>query len=131
LYHGLWTLMGLPMFLLFVGPLFAVLVVAVKANRTDEVATLGGCLIIVTVAAQAFCYFFANNNETPRLWIPFLVVLTVALAMRRDLFRRDTLPHRRLCLLLIALQISLTALHWSMMDVRETEYRLTTGRYWN
>ena len=71
--------------------------------------------------------FFANNNETPRLWIPFLALLPVGLAMGRDLFRRGSDRHRRICLVLIALQIGVSVLHWSMMDVRESEFRLLPG----
>ena len=126
-----WTLIGLPMFLLFVGPLFWVQLTALRRDAFDSSASLGGCLFMCTIAVMTYTYFFANNSETPRLWMPFIPLLLVGMALRRSAFRGDTPDHRSLCLLLIVLQFTVTALHFSMMDVRESEWRLDTARMWS
>ncbi len=143
LINGYWTLVGLPMFLLFAGPMFWYLLTALRPGRGEQrpslpcpataqwaqsaQSALSRSLVVSSVIVMTFTYFSANNNETPRLWIPFLALLPVALALRRDVFRTDAPAHRRVCLTLIALQISVSVLHWSMMDVRESEDRLQPG----
>jgi hypothetical protein len=126
---------------------------------------LGVRLLICTLAVMAYTYVFANNNETPRLWMPFIPLLLVGMTLRSGVLRAtggdrssndeggggvarsggaslrgsaaDDQPVAapwglRVCLLVIALQVVVTALHWSMMDVREAEYRMfTTGRMWD
>jgi len=127
LINGVWTLVGVPMFLLFAGPMFWCLLTALRPGRIDASAALGRCLTVSATVVMTYSYFFANNNETPRLWIPFLAFVPVVMAMRRDVFRRDSPGHRRICLMLLALQIVVSVLHWSLMDVRESEYRLLPG----
>jgi hypothetical protein len=126
-----WTLVGLPLFLLFVGPMPWAQLIAVRTDRADRWTLLAGRILICTIAVMTYAYFFANNNETPRLWIPFIPLLVIPLALRRSLFRDDTRSARRACAVLIALQLTVTVLHWSLMDVRESEYRIfTTQRMW-
>ena len=126
------TLIGLPMFLLFVGPMLWAQLIAARRDVADIWAKLAGIMLACTIAVMTYAYFFANNNETPRLWIPFIPLLIVPLAMRRSLFRGDTRNARRACAVLIALQLTVTVLHWSLMDVRESEYRIfTTQRMWD
>lgn len=164
--HGWWTILGLPLFMLFAGPALWILLgagrwasrpgaasgradssdrwaripaaaspgVPSEAALRERAASWSGKLLWVSAAAMAYCYFFANNSETPRLWMPFLALLTWALAQRRDWLRAGaagSVSTSRLCLLLLALQIGGSILHWTMMDVRESEMRLTTGRYLN
>lgn len=125
-----WTLVGLPMFLLFVGPLTWAMM-AFPRDVQDEGSRVGLALLAFTAAAMTYSYFFANNSETPRLWIPFIPLLLLALSLRRSGFRNDGPAERRLHVLLIALQIAFTAAHWSIMDARESEWRLETGRMWD
>ncbi|MCH7840128.1 MAG: hypothetical protein IID38_07830, partial [Planctomycetes bacterium] len=125
--NGYWTMVGLPMFILFAGPMMWCLVTVLRRDRHDSTSSLGRSLVFSSAMVMTFSYFFANNNETPRLWIPFLALLPVGLAMGRDLFRRGSDQHRRICLVMIALQIGVSVLHWSMMDVRESEFRLLPG----
>lgn len=125
-----WTLVGLPMFLLFVGAQFWGMV-AVPPDADDAGARLGLALLAVTAGVMAYTYFFANNSETPRLWIPFILPLLLGLALRRSYFRQDHMAARRLHILLIALHLAITLAHWSTFDARESEWRLHTGRMWN
>lgn len=127
-----WTFVGLPLFLLFVGPLFWIQWTAIRADRHDAEAQLGGCVLLLTTALMTYAYFFANNNETPRLWIPLIPFLLLGMALRRTSFRKPARNGRTVLLLIVALQVTVTLLHWSLMDVRESEYRLfTTGRMWD
>lgn len=126
-----WTLVGLPLFLLFVGPLFYAMVGGMRRDVRDDVSSLGGRLLICTVCVLVFTYFFGNNNETPRLWIPFIPLLLLSLSLSRSTFRTDSPRTKAVLLLLMGLQVGVTLIHWSLMDVRETEYRLSTGRMWD
>ncbi|HNQ24685.1 MAG TPA: hypothetical protein PKK06_16510 [Phycisphaerae bacterium] len=166
-----WTLVGLPMFLLFVGPLFWVQLTVLRRGtrgvclgRTGsgsggdetqrvlgghgagqwplpngrgsdrgrgEAGALGGRLLVVAVGVMVYSYFFANNSETPRLWMAFIPVLLLGLALRRPVLLGDGAAARRLCVVLLALQLTVTVGHWSLMDVRETEWRLSTQRMWD
>jgi len=138
LINGVWTLVGLPLFLLFAGPMLWGMVLAVRPQRSlpggggpvdagDDAARLGRALLTCTAAVMVYTYFFANNNETPRLWIPFLAMLIISMSLTRDAFRTDAARHRRVLVVLIAAQIVVSALQWSMMDVREAEYRILPG----
>lgn len=126
-----WTLVGLPMFLLFVGPLFWSQVLALRVNRVERPARLGAWLLGVTVLVLVYTYFGANNSETPRLWMAFIPLLLLPLGLRRTAFTNDSPVHRRLCILLLALQLVITVAHWSLMDVRESEHRISTNRMWD
>jgi len=125
-----WTLIGMPLFLLFVGPLFWAQLIAVKTDGASKSNSLGKWVLVCTFLVLTYAYFFANNNETPRLWMPFIPLLVWAMALRRPLLQGDSPRHVRIAVLLIALQLGGTLAHWSMMDVRESEYRLSTGRMW-
>ncbi len=125
------TLLGLPMFLLFVGPMFWAQL-ALSDNKSHHPANrIAGRLLLCTVAVMTFSYFFANNNETPRLWIPFIPLLLIPLAARRRAFAHDSASYHRLLVFLVAAQLVGTTLHWSLMDVRESEHRMITGRLWD
>jgi len=126
-----WTLVGLPLFLLFIGPAIFGMVVGMRRDVDDQASRFAGRLLVCTLVVLAITYFLGNNNETPRLWIPFIPLLLVSLAMGRGGFRFDSPRNRVILLMLVALQVGVTLLNWSLMDVRETEYRLSTGRMWN
>jgi hypothetical protein len=126
-----WTLVGFPLFLLFVGPMFFAAAAGMRRDVHDRPSQLGGRLLLCTVGVLLFTYFFGNNNETPRLWIPFIPLLLLSLSLRRSTFRTDSPRARLTLLLLIGLQVGVTLVHWAVLDVRETEYRLSTGRMWD
>lgn len=144
-----WTLIGLPMFLLFVGPYLWAMIAPFPAAERAQVQSngpgqtglcklqpsnrrrLANIMLLTCIAVMIFTYFYGNNNETPRLWIPFIPMLLLAITLRRDLLCTRTPTARRICALLIVLQLLGTLAHWSLMDVRESEYRLSTGRMWD
>lgn len=126
-----WALVGLPLFLLFVGPGFWVQAVAVRRDVRDGPAVLGGAVLASTILAMTYSYFFANNSETPRLWVPFIPLLQLGMSLRRSPFRRDDPQSRKFCIKLLALQLVVTWAQWALMDVRESEWRLTSGRMWD
>lgn len=126
-----WTLVGLPMFLLFVGPLLWAQALACRGRADDETGLLGRNILLGTLAVMAYTYLFANNSETPRLWIPFVPLLLFGMAMRGPLFREDSPGARRALILLIGLQFGVTIAQWTLMDMRETEWRLITERMWD
>ena len=125
------TLVGLPLFLLFVGPMFWMILVAMRSNMGDAAAALGGRMLWCAAVVMTYSYFFANNSETPRLWIPFIPLLLVGMGLRRSALRGERGISLTLWTVFVALQIGVTLAHWSLMDVRESEYRLSTGRMWD
>ncbi|MCG3130077.1 MAG: hypothetical protein FLDDKLPJ_00825 [Phycisphaerae bacterium] len=160
--EGGYTFVGFPVFLLFAGPTFWVLaatamrvmtadrgrrcVAGASTEMSDVAAAAGRWIMLAAAPCLMYCYFFANNNEIARLWMPFLTLLTVSLSMMlRDrlgspnetdvaTLRSADAPSDRsvrpVLLLLLALQLGVTLMHWSLMDAREAEWRLSTGVNW-
>ncbi len=125
-------LWGIALYTLFVGPGLWAIGLALRGVKKSSEANLGVRLLIVTVAVMAYTYFTANNNETPRLWIPFTPVLLLAISLRRSILFESNARNRQLCLALILLQLTCTLASWSLLDVRESEYRLfVTQRMWD
>ena len=132
-----WTFVGAGLFLLFIGSM-AWALLALHRKPDTEAARFGLRLLIVTFAVMLYSYFFGNNSETPRLWIPFIPLLIWGLSIRRGSCVKPEpadpsarAVNRRIALLLLALQLLVTLAHWSLLDVRESEYRLVTGRMWD
>ena len=73
--------------------------------------------------------------ELPRLWVAFLPPLVLGLSIDRPLLRgSEKAAHPRLALALVMIvftQIAFTAMHWTLFDVRETEYRLISERFYH
>lgn len=136
----LWQLVGVPLFLLFAGPALWTAALAAVVRRpehpnaadpapdpADGAARFGAWLLLATGVVLGLTAPF-TNAETPRLWIPFtpLLLLGALLVARARAPRR--LVDARYLALLVALQVGASAAHWSLMDMREAEMRLTTGR---
>ena len=119
-----WQALGLPLFLLFVGPaLWSVGLWLLRRRLRDGDARFGLCLIAGAAGIMLATIGF-TNVETPRLWIPFAPLLLLGAALQLPLFRR---PGERAAVLLAALvfvQIGVAAVQWSLMDMREAETRL-------
>ena len=83
----------------------------------------------------SFVFYFVVGvtYELPRLWVAFLPTLVLGLAIDSPLLRgRGRHPRVAWALVLIVLvQMSFTAFHWTLFDAREAEYRLVSKRFFN
>jgi hypothetical protein len=128
--RAIWYAIGLPMFLLFLAPGFWTLL-GLRVSRPR--VGFGTLLTICTALTLLIIYApLGVTYELPRLWIAFLSPLTLGLAIDRPLFARGVAPHGkaiRALVLIVAVQFAFTAVHWTLFDARESEFRLTTNRF--
>jgi hypothetical protein len=129
-----WQLLGVPLFLLFVGPAWWTTTAWAALPRlglhgpVDRDTRLGRYLLIAAPAVMLATVAF-TNLETPRLWIPFTPLLLLGALLQLGALRR---PDRRVALLLallVAVQVVAASLQWSLMDMREAETRLVEQRF--
>jgi len=127
----IWYLIGLPIFLLFLSPGFwALLGLSIRPWRMN----FGTRFFLSTLFVMLFTYFaIGMTYELPRLWVAFLPLLTLGLAIDFPLLRaRGNHPRVAQVLMLIVLtQMIYTTFHWTLFDVRETEFRLVSKRYYH
>lgn len=124
----IWNLAKPPMFALFAGAGFWVLLAATFHRRlTDETARLGNALIWSTLGAILLACP-STALETPRLWVAFLPTLLLGIALSIPMFRQPSPAATKALLTLIASHLITTCLQWCLFDVRESEMRLLTGR---
>ncbi|MCH7527079.1 MAG: hypothetical protein IID39_06560 [Planctomycetes bacterium] len=110
---------------------------ASRGESMPPAARLGRHLLICTAAVMLYTYLFAQNAEVPRLWTVFVPLLILPLALIVPHFRHtrrvghdaSSAWSKGLLIAILACQTYGTLLHWSLMDVRGTETRLVTGRY--
>jgi hypothetical protein len=129
-----WQLLALPLFLLFAGPAWwaTTLWTACPGRRpprpADAHAGLGLYLVLASAAVMLITVGF-TNLETPRLWIPFTPLLLLGSLLQTG--RRQATGRRGALILavLVAAQVAVSALMWSVMDMRETETRLVQQRF--
>ena len=133
-----WTFLGLPLFLLFAGPCLWIELLAIRAKIADSTARFGAIMLGCAAVVMTYSYFFANNSETVRLWIPFVPFLPIGFALRRSAFRASPSPspserstNESIPTILLTVQLSVTLAMWTLMDMRESEWRLITERMWN
>jgi hypothetical protein len=123
-----WFFIGLPLFLLFVSPGLATTVALTFRRRRLEFGTK---LALCTAAIMLATYLIGVTYELPRLWVAFLPPLTLGAMIDLPLMRATHGKALRALMLLAALQIAFTAVHWSQLDARESEYRLISQRFFN
>lgn len=129
----IWFLIGLPIFLLFLAPgIYALGALSLRRRRLN----FGTRLALCTLGAMAFIYVVIGlTYELPRLWVAFLPTLVLGLSIDRPLLRGNATTFRRrvavALILIIAAQVSFTAMHWTLFDVRELEFRLVSQRFYN
>jgi hypothetical protein len=126
--RGLWMVIGLPNVLVFVAA--GVWLLAVSSLRWRwRPTSFGGRLAVATLLTMAAVYFIGIPYELPRLWVVFLPPLTLGLMALQPLARgrnyRRVMP---LLLLVLTVNVTATVLHWSLLDARESEYRLKSQR---
>jgi hypothetical protein len=129
--RGVWYAIGLPIFLLFLSPgVWTLLGLSLRRWRMN----FGTRLAICTLAVMLLIYGpLGVTYELPRLWIAFLPTLTLGVAVASPLLRGRGF-HKRAAValvLIVGVQLVFTALHWTMLDAREAEYRLITNRFYN
>jgi hypothetical protein len=128
-----WQALGVPLFVLFAGPAFWLLLAWTRPRTCDKLADVErtavstGLLLgsaTVLVATVGF-----TNIETPRLWIPFVPLLLLGAMLRLPTLR--TAPHAAALFLAQATlaQLGVAWLQWALMDMRETETRIVAGRF--
>ncbi len=132
-----WQLLGVPLFLLLAGPACWIAAVTLPSSKfkPELPAKLGGALLLVTAIVLLTTVGF-TNLETLRLWIPFVPLLLLGALLRSPLAghaRATDVPALRRTAMLLAtlvvVQVAVAALHWSLMDPRETETRLVEQRF--
>ena len=92
--------------------------------------------MLCTLLTMLFIYVVTGvTYELPRLWIAFLPPLTLAALAGWPVLRGNgDASHPRVAKLfavIVGVQILFTALHWTLLDVRESEYRLASKRFYN
>jgi hypothetical protein len=127
----IWFAIGLPIFLLFLAPGFWTFGGLSFYSRRIN---FGARLAICTVAIMALIYVVMGvTYELPRLWVAFLPTLLLGLMMDRPMLTSPTGVHPRVAkavALIVFVHVAFTAMHWTLFDVRESEYRLSSGKYY-
>jgi hypothetical protein len=126
-----WYAIGFPIFLLFLSPGFwTPLGLALRRGRRIN---LGTRLALCTAVVMLVIYLpLGVTYELPRLWIPFIPPLVLGLMASRPLLSLQPKRAATAALVTIVLvQVVFTALHWTLIDGRESEHRLTERRYYN
>lgn len=126
---GIWRLIGLPIFLLFVPPaLFSLPLLRRRFWRVPRSRT-SWQLLAATVPVMAVTYFVGVPYELPRLWVVFIPFLTLGLFAVTPM--TYSVRARQVVALLTLLSLLAALAHWTRLDPRESEYRLTSGRHFN
>ena len=90
----------------------------------------GVALGVCTSIVMGITYVLGVTYELPRLWIAFLPLVMLAGMVNRPLLRvknsrRAVVP----VLWIVCISLVASAVHWSVLDVRESEFRLTSQRF--
>ena len=135
----IWFFIGVPIFLLFVGPgLVAFIALTGRRaltgrsmfdRRRSAFDRFGFRLTISTLLVMAVSYVTGVSYELPRLWVAFLPPLTLGVMLASPLARATHGRAMRALLFILGAQLIITAAHWTQLDVRESEFRLTEGRF--
>jgi hypothetical protein len=138
-HQGLWFVIGLPIFLLFVSP--GLIVPAWMAVRRRGYvghqagrSSLGRPLLFATLIVMGLTYVFGVTYELPRLWVAFVPPLTLGAMAACPTFRgswRASRHARWVLAAVVAVQVLFTITHVSLMDARESEQRILSHRlFW-
>lgn len=137
----MWQTLGAPLFVLFSGPALWCVLAWSMAGHTPPPAALApstaydrrfaNALLLGTVAVLVGTVGF-TNVETPRLWIPFVPLLMLGAFVRLNTRVGRRVPSLATWLAaLIAVQVCVSALQWSLMDARESETRLVEQAFFD
>jgi len=129
--HGLWLLIGLPIFLLFTSPVFWAFLAADLRRGWRAWWDHGGIglrLTVCTVAVMLVTYFVGLSWELPRLWVAFVPTLTLGVMADRPLAHARSPRSLWPLVLIAAVQLLYCGVHGSILDARESEYRIISQR---
>jgi hypothetical protein len=134
--RAIWFAIGLPIFLLFLAPGFWTLGGLTLRRPPWRRMNFGTRLTTCTIAVMLLIYVVMGvTYELPRLWVAFLPTLLLGLAIDRPLLRATPhAVHRRVAqalALIVIVHVVFTTMHWTLFDARESEYRLSTGKYYH
>jgi hypothetical protein len=134
--RAIWFAIGLPIFLLFLTPGFWTIAGLSLRRRPWRRMNLGTRLTLCTLVVMLLIYVVMGvTYELPRLWVAFLPTLFLGLAIDRPMLRatpRGEHPRVAQALALIVMvHVVFTAMHWTLFDARESEYRLSTGKLYH
>ena len=123
-----WDFAKIPMFALVAGGGLWLLATSFsRHDLTDQPASAGRAAVVATLVVMAYSLFY-TTLETPRLWLAFVPILAIGLALTNKSFRRPTSADIRFLVLAGVFQVVTTCLTWCLFDARESEMRLLTGR---
>ncbi|MBC8105722.1 MAG: hypothetical protein H7Z14_03960 [Anaerolineae bacterium] len=124
--RGLWFIIGLPIFLLFVSPAIWTFAVLRLRRWKSRPFRFGERLFLATLAIMLITYVIGVQYELPRLWIAFWppLVLASMLSCRQLTRARHDGRAARVLATIAAVHVAFTIAHWTMLDVREAEHRL-------
>jgi hypothetical protein len=144
----LWLFIGLPIFLLFVTPaLWTALMLSFRKGfrafaprfrrsshvnpRNRQANPSGAKLFVCVFVSMALSYTLGVSWELPRVWIAYLPLLFLAGMIDVPLFRNANRRALKPIFAIAAISLCFTAIHWTLLDVRESEYRaIITNRAW-
>ncbi len=123
-------LLGIPLFLLLVGPAWWWGLPRLVRLRPDHADARLGRWLHWSTAAVLLATIGFTNMEAPRLWIPFLPLLVLAAHLCSTPARagRRASTVRWLLAALVVAQTFCSAAQWSVLDAREAEMRLSTNQ---
>jgi len=80
---------------------------------------------------MALSYTLGVSWELPRVWIAYLPLLFLATMIDVPLFRSANTRAVKPILVIVTVSMLFSAIHWTLLDVRESEYRaILTNRAW-
>jgi hypothetical protein len=122
----LWAAIGIPLFLLFLSPIVMTLF-ALRRPRG-----IGSAILYSTIVVMLLTFVLGTTVELPRLWVGFVPLLTLGVCADQP-FLRATDPRRAKMLLIVLIfaHLAATAVHFSLLDAREAEYRLIDAKLFN
>ena len=128
--HTLWMFIGLPIFLVFTSPAYWT-TIGLSLRKLRRGSGFGRRLLICTLVAMALTYVLGVPYELPRLWVAFLPPLALGAMIDLPMFHASEARRVwRPLAAIVAVQVLFTALHWTIYDARESEYRLLSERLW-
>jgi hypothetical protein len=121
-----WWFIGLPIWVVL-GPVAAASVLLLRRGISRRGGT-GVRLLVTTTACMAMTYVFGVQYELPRLWLAFTPLIVMAAVASVPALGSRSPAIGRLAAMLLAAHLATAVLQWTVLDLRESEYRIRTQR---